>query len=67
MKKKLLIAIIAVVVVAGAIVGGVLLFKHKHTEVVDEAVAPVTDEYFPAAHFVQLPDPAAEYVPAGHV
>ena len=40
MKKKLLIGIIAGVVIVGAIVAGVLLSQHKHTEVIDPAVAP---------------------------
>ena len=40
MKKKVLIGIIAGIVAIGAIVGGVFLFKHKHTEVVDPAVVP---------------------------
>ena len=43
MKKKVLIGIIATVVVVGAIVGGVFLFKHEHIEVTDAAVAPTCE------------------------
>ena len=39
MNKKVLIGIIAGIVAIGAIIGGVFLFRHKHTEVVDPAVA----------------------------
>ena len=44
MKKKVLIGIIVTVVVIGAVVGGVFLFKHEHTEVIDPAVAPTCTE-----------------------
>lgn len=40
MNKKLLIGIIAGVVAIGAVVGGMFLFKHEHTEAVDGAIAP---------------------------
>ena len=40
MNKKVLIGIIAGVVAISAIVGGVFLLRHKHTEVVDVKVAP---------------------------
>ena len=42
--KKVLIGIIAGVVVIGAVIGGVFLFRHKHTEVIDPAVAPTCTE-----------------------
>ena len=44
MKKKALIAIIATVVVVGAVVGCIFLFKHEHIEVIDPAVAPMCTE-----------------------
>ena len=43
MNKKVLIGIIAGVVAIGAIIGGVFLFRHKHTEVIDPAVAPTCE------------------------
>lgn len=44
MKKKVLIGIIAVIVAIGAVIGGVVLFKHEHIEVVDAAVAPTCEK-----------------------
>lgn len=40
MSKKILIVIISLLVVAGAVTGAVLLFRHEHTEVIDAALSP---------------------------